>query len=218
VPITVDVGYFLIGLLMAIGLVSYYLGQRRVAAGTYDWESPVQKLVRRGLRRGDPTAAEAAAELGIDPTTAMPGGPPPTAPGGPPQPPPPPASSGSGSGSGSGSPVPAWEPPKGFVSRPLGDETDVAGPSTWSTALPSQPPVAPPVPPVPPAPALFDGEALDATTIDPALAPAADDDHEQPTLPLDFGDPLVDPTVVDADPPSDADPLFAEPRWRDSPR
>ena len=68
IPITVEVGYVLIGLLMAIGLVSYWVGQRRVAAGTYDWESPSQKLIRLGLRRGDPAATAAAVELGMDPT------------------------------------------------------------------------------------------------------------------------------------------------------
>jgi hypothetical protein len=201
VPITVDVGYLLIGMLMAVGLVSYYLGQRRVSAGTYDWESPAQKLIRLGLRRGDPTAAEAAAELGIDPTTALQGGPTPP----PPPPPAPPAPS----------PVPAWEPPKGFVSRPLGDETDVGGASTWSTALPAEPPTAPAPPP---APALFDGEAQDATVVDAPPSGPGEPDHDQPTLPLDFGDPLVDPTLIDEEPPDDADPLFAEPRWRDSPR
>ena len=204
VPITVDIGYFLIGLLMAVGLVSYYFGQRRVAAGTYDWESPAQKLIRKGLRRGDPTAVEAAAELGIDPTTALRevGPLPPSPPVAPPTPlpnpnpnPPPPASS--------GPQVAAWEPPQGFVSHPLGED-------------PGSPASAPSAPPPAPRPPIFDGEAvdaLDAGPVDPTTADAVDD-HDQPTLPMDFGDPLVDPTLVDEEP----DTLFAEPRWRDSPR
>jgi len=203
VPVTVEVGYLLIASLMAIGLVSYYLGQRRVAAGEYDWETPTQRLIRRGLRRGDPAAVEAAAELGIDPTTigSVPGELPPEPPvAAVPGPPPPPEA-----------PVAAWEPPKGFVSRPLGEETDLGAEPTWA------PPPPPPAPVLPPP--LFDGEAdgppVDATRVD---GPLVDDDHEQPTLPLDFGDPLVDPTLADDPSPADADTLYAEPRWRDSPR
>ena len=51
------VGYALIGGAMAVGLVSYWLGQRRVAQGTYDWESTSRKLFRRGLRKVDASLA-----------------------------------------------------------------------------------------------------------------------------------------------------------------
>jgi len=40
------VGFFLVGTLMLIGLVSYVLGQRRIARGTYEWESLSQWLLR----------------------------------------------------------------------------------------------------------------------------------------------------------------------------
>ncbi len=62
------VGYLIVGVGMAVGLVSYWMGQRRVARGTYDWESTGRKLFRRGLRKVDrslaprrPEGAEAAA-------------------------------------------------------------------------------------------------------------------------------------------------------------
>ena len=56
-PFPLIIGYAIIGGAMAVGMVSYWFGQRRVAKGTYDWESPSRKLVRRGLRKVDASLA-----------------------------------------------------------------------------------------------------------------------------------------------------------------
>ena len=243
VPITVEIGYFLIGVLMAIGLVSYYLGQRRVAAGTYDWESPTQKLIRKGLRRGDPDRGRGRGRARdrphhrvrrrFAPTLAADG----------------PVSSVTDRPA--PAPAPAPHRHHRLAARPrrrrrlhrrsLRGSRRRGSCPVRSTPRPSspachrhrhRPSTAAPAPPAAPPPPLFDGEAVDAVDADPidsvdattvgsarVGAGSADDDHEQPTLPLDFGDPLVDPTVVDDPPPDDGtDTLFAEPRWRDSPR
>ena len=68
-PFPLIVGYAIIGGAMAVGMVSYWFGQRRVAKGTYDWESPSRKLVRRGLRKVDASLApKVPGEAPVDPT------------------------------------------------------------------------------------------------------------------------------------------------------
>ncbi len=94
------------------------------------------------------------------------------------------------------------------MSRPLDAETDLAGAVDRRRRTSRRP--------------LFDGEAVEATTVDATTVGATPvgEDDEQPTLPLDFGGSLVDPTLIDTKPSPDAeaDTRFAEPRWRDSPR
>ncbi len=204
VPITIEVGYLLIGLLMAIGLVSYFVGQRRVASGTYEWESPSQRLIREarsrvGPGRSDPDAISeqdgpvvASAALGAptpdDRTTRLPA-------------PPDPAR-------------PEWSPPAGFVVHPLTD-------SSWAVPPHSAPRLH-----------VFDGEA-DAdqrSDVDPTTG--AFSPLDQPMLPFEAVDPttidgppgddatIVDPPVIDLalNDPTTAELPFAEPRWRDSRR
>jgi hypothetical protein len=201
-PMTIEVGYLLIGLLMAVGLVSYFVGQRRVDSGTYDWESPSQRLIREarnrvGPGRGDADAIlkrdgalAADAALGAttpDDRTAWLPAPPEAA-------------------------QPEWSPPPGFVVQPLSDAPSTVPPSAA------------------PRPHLFDGEAEvdDLPDGDPTTAVSLPLD--QPMLPFETSDPItIDPppdhdsTVVE--PPVDAPALddptiaelpFAEPRWRDS--
>jgi hypothetical protein len=90
-------------------------------------------------------------------------------------------------------------------------------------------------------PTTVDATTVDATTVDattvatatgdgssstaaagspgsPGSTGADADGHDQPPLPLDFADPLVDPPLTDEDQTDDVGTLFAPPRWRDSPR
>ena len=100
--------YLLIAAMVIVAFVSYQVGRRRVAPGTYDWESPSQKLIRLGLRRAD-TSAEPDPGL------------PPPLPVLPPPPPPQPSS---------GPDDDTWVPPPGFVAHPLSeDETVVSQPT-----------------------------------------------------------------------------------------
>lgn len=228
-PLPLVMGYLIIGGAMAVAMVSYWIGQRRVARGTYEWDSPGRKLWRRGLRRVDsslpavgrvipgdrpadatevlaPTRAEpVGVSTGADPTTLVP-----------PRPPPP----------GSGDPAAGWMPPPGFVSKGLNDDATV-----FDGDLPT----------APPPPGVFDGEAdqviddalevgpdptrvFDDESVAPAAVPPAGlaivdppgapaavdpdavDPRTQPALPLDFASaPDPDETSIDA-----------EPRWRDS--
>ncbi len=219
------VGYTIVGVGMALGLLSYWMGQRRVARGTYDWESPSRKLFRRGLRKVDASLAprRPGGASADDPAPeAAPEAPAPAAPptaGPAPNPPPAPLPIGSplapsaaaaprsapappGPGLGPSS-APAWSPPAGFVSQPL------------VSALPPAPT------PAPPPPAVFDGEAdlaadyvaeLAADFVPAPGRPAPpggagpDPTLVQPTLPLDFVDPATDPDAT----------TLAEPHWRDS--
>ncbi len=192
-PFPLIIGYAIIGAAMAVGLVSYWFGQRRVAKGTYDWESPSRKLVRRGLRKVDASLApKIPGEVAVDPTEmhdapgAVPAG----------------VAIGTAHRGGHG---PDWVPPEGFVSRGLNDPTTVE-------PAPLPPPPASESGPAAPelfdadtelGPELFDAEAEGAP--DPPTSTLPPPPAQQPTLPLDFADPAGDPTT------------FTEPRWRDSP-
>jgi hypothetical protein len=198
-PFPLIIGYAIIGAAMAVGMVSYWFGQRRVARGTYDWESPSRKLVRRGLRKVDASLApKTPGEAAMDPTQlhdapgAVPAG----------------VAIGTAHRGGQG---PDWEPPAGFVSRGLNDPTTVE-----PAALPPPPP---PSDPGPDGPELFDADTALGPELSDAEAELAPDPPtdaptsprppppaQQPTLPLDFADPAGDPTTT-----------FTEPRWRDSP-
>jgi len=152
---------------MAVGMVSYWFGQRRVARGTYDWESPSRKLVRKGLRKVDASLApKVPAAPATDPTErfsdpgAVPAG----------------IATGSAHRGGAGT---DWVPPPGFVSRGLNDPTGV------DTSA------APPVDERPPPPQLFDADAAL-----PPPPPEASPTPDQPTLPLEFSDPAADPTTL----------------------
>jgi MFS family permease len=215
------VGYTIVGVGMAAGLVSYWLGQRRVARGTYEWESTSRKLFRRGLRKvdaslaprrppgDDPTGVEAApGEAGGAAAVGMP-------------PPPgqvaPPAATPVGVGSAVPAPravggrppaagptpspapsPPAWTPPPGFVSEPL-------------VSTRPEPRPAPPV--------VFDGEAdlaadyvaemaADFVPAPVSARPAGAD--PQDTAP-DGGGPVRDePDAVEPD-PVQPDPTTVQP-------
>ena len=214
------------------GLISYWLGQRRVARGTYDWESPSRKLFRRGLRKVDASlapAARAAAASRRGPTVAADGGPTGRRParrrrGG--------AARPLGAGRApAASPArrpaagpdrrhrrrcrPPWTPPPGFVSEPLVSSPDRRPHDRCR-------------------PTVFDGEAdlaadyvaelaaaLAAPTApgpapgqpptepEPARGAASAARSSSPTLPLDVR--RLRPTPAIRPPP-------LEPRWRDSPR
>ncbi len=237
------VGYIIVGVGMAIGLTSYWLGQRRVARGTYDWESTSRKLFRRGLRRVDaslaPRGPAGTATSGpvADPTLAARLDPPGVAVDSSPSgagaagavraAPAPSAGSPGGPPARSSLPAPvlpappvpgpvppAWTPPPGFVSEPL------------VSSLPDPPPSRP-------APCtVFDGEAdlaadyvaalaaafvpntAPATAAPPSAAPAAVD-----PAPAEPDPTMVQPSLpLDfVDPATDPDATtFTEPRWRDS--
>ena len=190
-PFPLIIGYAMIGAVMAVGMVSYWFGQRRVARGTYDWESPSRKLVRRGLRKVD---ASLAPKVNTDPAPGA--GPEPTelhpAPG--------PVAAGVATGTAHrGAATSDWVPPAGFVSRGLNDPTTVEPTAPTAATAPLPPP------PAPPAPELFDAEAALPPPPPPPVPPLPPPPVQQPTLPLDFSDPDGDPTTL-------------EPRWRDSPR
>jgi hypothetical protein len=210
------VGFVLVGVLMAIGLVSYLIGQRRVAGGTYQWDSPSQILVRQARRRrrarpGDGDRTDEAPPMSgtppgwppLDPTTIVSAAPPP-----PPVPPP-------------YRPTSDWVPPAGFVAHPLSDEI-VDADATTVLARGDATSVAPTHPlPV----RLFDDEAEAETGPggDAEAVAGTGPEAEQPALPFgpsaaaDAGDPAEATTLTD--PPGverpDDDSLFAEPRWRD---
>ncbi len=217
-PLPLFWGYLIIGVAMALAMISYWIGQRRVARGTYEWESPGQKLVRRGLRKVPPSFGAGRGRSGAeavdpnDPTAVLP----------PPPPPPAPVGAGVASAAADGAglapppprplpprppdaPADRWSPPPGFVSRGLNDDVDptiVDADVTTAVA----------------APAVFDGDAHEV--FDGSADLAADavwagspeaiaegvDPATQPALPLDFVEP--------SDP--DATSIDAEPRWRDS--
>jgi hypothetical protein len=196
-PMPMIVGYVIIGAAMAVGLVSYWFGQRRVAKGTYDWESPSRKLVRKGLRKVDASLAPKVpggsdTDEPSDPTDVL--GAPDVVPAG--------VATGTAH---RGSPGGDWAPPPGFVSHGLNDDpTTVAPPPPPPSSERPDPPPSPdaPAPGLPPPPQLFDAEAaLPPEPTDPRPPPPT----RQPTLPLDFSDPGSDPTTM------------GEPRWRDSP-
>ncbi len=237
------VGYTIVGIGMAVGLTSYWLGQRRVARGTYDWESTSRKLFRRGLRKVDASLAprrpggpeEAPVDASADPTVASAPPPPQVAVGSPV-----PAAGIAGRGR-QATPAPdpprpsppAWSPPPGFVSEPL------------VSSLPD------PAPPPPAPPTVFDGEAdlaadyvaeLAAAFVPPDRSsppsPAAVQPSPSPSAsrggaapipepaehPTGQAGPAPDPTMVQpalpldfVDPATDPDATtFTEPRWRDS--
>lgn len=238
------VGFVLVGVLMAIGLIAYLFGQRRVAHGTYDWESPSQMLLREARRRvgfadddpeGDAAsdlAAASAADGRVGPSPLPPGWAPPDPTtlignGPTPLPPPPPAPAAPSRQ------VDDWTPPVGFVTHPLHDEIIDADPTTAAPALD-----ATTVAPSHPLPVrLFDDSAdqpaLPFGPTDSADAPTRSDGPDAadaPTRP-DAADAttltdaptrpgaadattLTDPPVTEQ--PNDDDSLFAEPRWRDS--
>jgi hypothetical protein len=192
-PFPLIIGYAIIGGAMAVGMVSYWFGQRRVAKGTYDWESPSRKLVRRGLRKVDASLAPKIPGEAVDPAelrdapSAVPAG----------------VAIGTAHRGGEES---DWVPPAGFVSRGLNDPTTVE-----SAPLPPPPSDAGPAG----RPELFDADTalgpqpLDAEAAsapDPPTSPLPPPPAQQPTLPLDFSDPDGDPTTL------------TEPRWRDSPK
>jgi hypothetical protein len=200
-PIPLDVGYAIVAVVMAIGLLSYWYSSRRVARGTYDWESPSRKLVRRGLRKVDtqlgrpgygsppvdPTADAPADATMVAPTAA------PVA-----------AAVATGTARRGGTDATTWNPPPGFVSRQLNDDGD---PTTADAPLP-------PPPSAPPPPSVYDFEAdltdpsasrpPAAPLPPPPLDPGAGVEVEQPALPLDFRAPSDEPASLD------------DPRWRDS--
>jgi MFS family permease len=104
-------GYLLIAAMVIVAFISYLVGQHRVAQGTYDWESPSQKLIRLGMRR------PVEPDTGYQPLPPQPADLPP-----PPAPRPAPTASAVDDA--------AWRPPPGFVSHPLsGDETVVEQPT-----------------------------------------------------------------------------------------
>ncbi len=121
-------GYLIIGGAMAVAMVSYWIGQRRVARGTYEWDSPGRKLWRRGLRRVDsslpavgrviPGDRPADATEVLAPT-------PPSRWGSRPAPIRPPWFRLGRRPRGSGDPVAGWMPPPGFVSKGLNDDATV---------------------------------------------------------------------------------------------
>jgi hypothetical protein len=221
VPIPLVVGYAIVAIVMGIGLASYWYGTRRVAKGTYDWESPSRRLVRRGLRKVDAQLGRPG--FGSPPvSSAESPGPP-----GPPGPPDPTqlqpagaplAAAATGTARRGAAEGAEWTPPAGFVSRQLND--DAGDPTTVEPLPPPPAPAPPPAPdavpalPDPPAaqPSLYDCEAdlTDPGTPRPDLPPptGAPSRVEQPALPLDFEADVAAPSSE----PAPSDP----PRWRDS--
>ena len=150
-PISIDLGFMIIAVLMVAGLATYLLGLRRVAGGTYEWETPSRRIWREArtrLGRSGPPAEPDRADGGRADGGRADGGPPdggpadagsawPAAP--PPVAPPNRAASGGHSASAGGAPRrPAtvgssrrerrrrtrddeWQPPEGFVAQPLGE-------------------------------------------------------------------------------------------------
>jgi MFS family permease len=237
-PLPLFWGYLIIGASMAVAMLSYWIGQRRVARGTYEWDSPGRKLLRRVGWRPPPFGRSRAVGPSPDATAVV--VPPPPEPiavaagidaaspsmAGAPLPPPP--------GTPGGSATDAWVPRPGFISRGLNDD---------ATLVDADVTTLDPGPGRPAPPTLYDGEADAASS----LGGDGVDPSTQPALPLDFAEPdtvartgsepeapvsaasVPDPgadatsigpapdTSPDPDPDPDATSIDAEPRWRDSP-
>ena len=224
-PITVEVGYLLIGVLMAVGLVSYYLGQRRVAGRHLRLGVAQPEAHPQGPAPGRSRSAEAAAELGIDPATAfatVASTPAPTAPSAPDQPrrqhhrhrrlaAPPPRRLHVGAWSAAGVRVPSAR--RRPARRPVTD-TGTGPTADGCLQLPRHRPVrrrgrrprlVDRSTPRPSDPTVGAGSAATTTTSRRCRSTSVIR--------------LVDPTGRRRPGlPDDADTLFAEPRWRHSPR
>ena len=219
VPITVEVGYFLIGVLMAIGLVSYYFGQRRVAGGTYDWESPSPEAHPQGPapRRSRPRSR---------PPPSSGSTPPPRRADGPPRPPPTASTAARRSPSATRPPPPPPPPAAVAARRRPGSRPRASCPARSTTRptagahRPGRPAAVAATGARPPAAVRRRGGRA-PTPRGRATASGAGRAAVDPTsrrCPFAGADPATASTTTRPTRRSTTAPPFAEPRWRDSHR